>query len=59
MKFNIEEMQSAQMLQFFLENYTRFRAPYDVSKVNSLETLVFDKINESGLAKASLKEHLQ
>jgi threonylcarbamoyladenosine tRNA methylthiotransferase MtaB len=54
-----EEEKQGEMMQGFSENYVRFEAPYDVTKVNQLETLVFDTINESGLAKASLKEHLQ
>jgi hypothetical protein len=46
-------------MQGFSENYIRFEAPYDAAKVNTLESLTFDEINESGLAKSSLKEHLQ
>ena len=54
-----EEERQGEMMQGFSENYIRFEAPYDASKVNTLEVLKFDKINQSGLAKASLKEHLQ
>ncbi|MGB0850020.1 MAG: tRNA (N(6)-L-threonylcarbamoyladenosine(37)-C(2))-methylthiotransferase MtaB, partial [Bacteroidia bacterium] len=54
-----EEEKQGEMMQGFSENYIRFEAAYDITKVNTLETLVFDEINESGLAKASLKEHLQ
>ena len=54
-----EEEKQGEMMQGFSENYVRFEATYDITKVNTLEQLVFDQINESGLAKASLKEHLQ
>ncbi|NNJ55867.1 MAG: radical SAM protein, partial [Bacteroidia bacterium] len=54
-----EEERQGEMMQGFSENYIRFEAPYEKAKVNSIETLLFDKINESGLAKASVKEHLQ
>ena len=54
-----EDEQQGEMMQGFSENYIRFEAPFDASKVNTIEVINFDKINESGLAKASLKEHLQ
>ncbi len=54
-----EEEKQGEMMQGFSENYVRFEAAYDATRVNTIERLSFDKINESGLAKASLKEHLQ
>jgi threonylcarbamoyladenosine tRNA methylthiotransferase MtaB len=54
-----EAERQGESMQGFSENYIRFEAPYDSSKVNTVESLIFDQINESGLAKASLKEHLQ
>ena len=54
-----EEERQGDNMQGFSENYVRFEAPYDRTKVNTIEILNFDQINESGLAKASLKEHLQ
>ena len=54
-----EEERQGESMQGFSENYIRFEAPYDASRVNTVEHLMFDEINESGLAKASLKEHLQ
>lgn len=54
-----EEERQGNNMQGFSENYIRFEAPYDAAKVNTLESLTFDEINESGLAKSSLKEHLQ
>ena len=54
-----EEEKQGESMQGFSENYIRFEAPYDATRVNTVETLCFDQINEAGLAKASLKEHLQ
>lgn len=54
-----EEEKQGENMQGFSENYVRFEAPYDASRVNIVERLRFENINESGLAKASLKEHLQ
>lgn len=54
-----EEERQGQHMQGFSENYVRFEAPYDSTKVNTIEILNFDQINESGLANATLKEHLQ
>ncbi len=54
-----EEEKQGESMQGFSENYIRFEAPYDARRVNTVETLCFDQINETGLAKASLKEHLQ
>lgn len=54
-----EEERQGDNMQGFSENYVRFEAPYDSTKVNTIEILNFDQINESGLAKASLKEQLQ
>lgn len=54
-----EEEKQGENMQGFSENYIRFEAPYDATRVNTVETLCFDQINETGLAKASLKEHLQ
>ena len=54
-----EEEKQGEMMQGFSENYIRFEAPYDASRVNTLETLRFDGFTEKGLAQASLKEHLQ
>jgi threonylcarbamoyladenosine tRNA methylthiotransferase MtaB len=54
-----EEEKQGENMQGFSENYIRFEALYDAARVNSVEKLRFDQINESGLAKASLKEHLQ
>jgi threonylcarbamoyladenosine tRNA methylthiotransferase MtaB len=54
-----EEEKQGESMQGFSENYIRFEALYDAARVNSVEKLRFDQINESGLAKASLKEHLQ
>ena len=54
-----EEEKQGENMQGFSENYIRFEAPYDATRVNTVETLCFDQINEAGLAKASLKEHLQ
>ena len=54
-----EEERQGDNMQGFSENYVRFEAPYDSTKVNTIEILNFNQINESGLAKASLKEHLQ
>ena len=54
-----EEEKQGDNMQGFSENYVRFEAPYDTSRVNIVERLRFENINESGLAKASLKEHLQ
>jgi len=53
-----EEEKQGENMQGFSENYVRFEAPYDASRVNIVERLRFENINESGLAKASLKEHL-
>ena len=50
-----EEERQGDNMQGFSENYVRFEAPYDSTKVNTIEILNFDQINESGLAKASLK----
>ena len=54
-----EEERQGTNMQGFSENYVRFEAPYDSAKVNTIEILNFDQINERGMAKASLKEHLQ
>ncbi len=54
-----EEEKQGENMQGFSENYIRFEAPYDATRVNQVERLSFNAINESGLAKASLKEHLQ
>ena len=54
-----EEERQGTNMQGFSENYVRFEAPYDSTKVNTIEILNFDQINERGMAKASLKEHLQ
>ena len=54
-----EEEKQGENMQGFSENYVRFEAPYDASRVNIVERLRFENINESGLANASLKEHLQ
>lgn len=54
-----EEERQGEMMQGFSENYVRFEAPYEAERVNTLEQLNFSEINENGLAKASLKEHLQ
>jgi threonylcarbamoyladenosine tRNA methylthiotransferase MtaB len=54
-----EEEKQGENMQGFSENYVRFEAAYDASRVNIVERLRFENINESGLAKASLKEHLQ
>jgi threonylcarbamoyladenosine tRNA methylthiotransferase MtaB len=54
-----EEEKQGKMMQGFSENYIRFEAPYNSSLVNSIQELVFDQFTESGLAQASLKEHLQ
>jgi len=54
-----EEERQGDNMQGFSENYVRFEAPYDRTKVNTIEILNFNQINESGLAKASLKDHLQ
>ena len=54
-----EEERQGDNMQGFSENYVRFEAPYDSTKINTIEILNFNQINESGLAKASLKEHLQ
>ena len=54
-----EEEKQGENMQGFSENYIRFEAAYDANRVNTIERLGFDKISESGLAKASLKEHLQ
>ncbi len=54
-----EEEKQGENMQGFSENYVRFEAQYDASRVNIVERLRFENINESGLAKASLKEHLQ
>ncbi len=54
-----EEERQGEMMQGFSENYVRFEAPYEAERVNTLEQLDFSEINENGLAKASLKEHLQ
>jgi threonylcarbamoyladenosine tRNA methylthiotransferase MtaB len=50
-----EEEKQGENMQGFSENYVRFEAPYDYSKVNTVDQLMFDSINENGLAKASLK----
>ena len=54
-----EEERQGENMQGFSENYVRFEAPYDPTRVNMVERLKFSEINENGLAKASLKEHLQ
>jgi threonylcarbamoyladenosine tRNA methylthiotransferase MtaB len=54
-----EEEKQGENMQGFSENYIRFEAPYDSTRVNKVERQRFDIINESGLANASLKEHLQ
>ena len=54
-----EEERQGDMMQGFSENYIRFEAEYDADKVNQLEVLTFEEFSENGLAKASLKEHLQ
>lgn len=54
-----EEERQGEMMQGFSENYVRFEAPYEAERVNTLEQLDFSEISENGLAKASLKEHLQ
>ncbi|PCJ64105.1 MAG: tRNA (N(6)-L-threonylcarbamoyladenosine(37)-C(2))-methylthiotransferase MtaB [Bacteroidetes bacterium] len=54
-----EEERQGDNMQGFSQNYVRFEAVYDATRVNTIERLTFDEINESGLAKASLKEHLQ
>lgn len=54
-----EEERQGENMQGFSQNYVRFEAPYDARRVNTIEKLVFSEINENGLAKASLKEHLQ
>jgi threonylcarbamoyladenosine tRNA methylthiotransferase MtaB len=54
-----EEEKQGENMQGFSENYIRFEAAYDANRVNTIERLGFDKISERGLAKASLKEHLQ
>jgi threonylcarbamoyladenosine tRNA methylthiotransferase MtaB len=54
-----EEEKQGENMQGFSENYIRFEAPYDATRVNQVERLCFNAISESGLAKASLKEHLQ
>lgn len=38
----------------FSDNYIRFESPYDSSKVNTIEELPFERINENGLAEAKL-----
>ncbi len=54
-----EEERQGDNMQGFSENYIRFEAPYDASRVNTLEELRFEEFNAKGLAVASLKEHLQ
>jgi len=54
-----EEEKQGENMQGFSENYVRFEASYDANLVNTVQTLVFEEINESGLAKAAVKEHLQ
>ena len=54
-----EEEKQGEMMQGFSSNYIRFEAPYDPSLVNTIEQLTFEQFTESGLAQASLKEHLQ
>jgi len=54
-----EEERQGENMQGFSENYVRFEAPYDPARINMVERLKFSEINENGLAKASLKEHLQ
>jgi threonylcarbamoyladenosine tRNA methylthiotransferase MtaB len=54
-----EEAQTDHMMQGFSANYIRFEAPYNSSKVNTIETLVFDEFTESGLAKSCVKTHIQ
>lgn len=52
-----EERQGGNM-QGFSENYIRFESEYDANLVNTIETVVFEHINERGYAKSSLKENL-
>ncbi len=54
-----EEKQNDEMMQGFSANYIRFEAPYDASKVNTVEALSFDEFTETGLAKSFLKTHIQ
>lgn len=58
MKVLWEEEKQGESMQGFSENYIRFEAPYDATRVNTIETLRFDEINESGLATPSLKVYL-
>lgn len=52
-----EERQGGNM-QGFSENYICFESEYDANLVNTIETVVFEHINERGYAKSSLKENL-
>lgn len=54
-----EEERQGENMQGFSENYVCFETPYDPARINMVERLKFSEINENGLAKASLKEHLQ
>lgn len=54
-----EERQSGDSMQGFSANYVRFEAPYEANKVNTIESLVFDEITVTGLAKSALKTHIQ
>ena len=54
-----EEEHQGENMQGFSENYVCFETPYDPARINMVERLKFSEINENGLAKASLKEHLQ
>lgn len=47
-----EENHGGDLMQGFSENYIRFEAPYDSSKVNKIEQLIFKEIAVSGLASA-------
>ena len=47
-----EENHGGGLMQGFSENYIRFEAPYDSSKVNKIEQLIFKEIAVSGLASA-------
>ena len=45
-----EEAHGGNLMQGFSENYIRFEAPYDSSKVNTIEHQSFDEIAVSGMA---------
>lgn len=45
-----EEAHGGNLMQGFSENYIRFEAPYDASKVNTIEHQSFDEIAVSGMA---------